>query len=241
MPTACKGVRFVLFRVLFFITVFSVKMFDRPNRLSLIRAAEGGQRATDVQQTGRLRTFNSSDGVFQFKYSDALVPCTAKEVPGGRMFYPTDSCTAYFPVCGLEASRNTLACFAFKRAKFKDYRDFEAGTFVVAEVEQATTENQCLSVFPDWEVGSRGNGQAKRINGVTFTKFDNSEGLMSQSMNVDMYRSFHKNTCYELSVNIATIDSDPELHGTTNQFSKKDWNEVHERLEQPLNSFRFRK
>jgi len=132
-------------------------------------------------------------------------------------------------------------CFAYEKGKFRAKRDFEARTFLVAEIKQAITEEKCLSMFPDWEADSRGKGKIQIINGTTFEEFNDSEGLMSQAMDVEMYRSFHRNRCYELSVRIATIDPDPEVQGASNQFSKEDWNEVHKALEGPLNSFRFLK
>lgn len=157
------------------------------------------------------------------------------------MWLPQDSCTAYFPICGDIPNRTSLVCFAYEKGKFRAKRDFEARTFLVAEIKQAITEEKCLSMFPDWEADSRGKGKIQIINGTTFEEFNDSEGLMSQAMDVEMYRSFHRNRCYELSVRIATIDPDPEVQGASNQFSKEDWNEVHKALEGPLNSFRFLK
>ncbi len=204
-------------------------------------------RATRPQNAGatrnakKFRAFASSDGIFQFEYSESLIRCNENEVPGGRMWLPQDSCTAYFPICGDVPNRTSLACFAYEKGKFRAKRDFEAGTFLVAEIKEAITEDKCLSAFPDWEADSRGKGKIQIINGTPFEEFDDSEGLASQAMAAEMYRSFHNSRCYELSVRIATIDPDPEVQGASNQFRREDWDEVHKALEVPLNSFRFLK
>jgi hypothetical protein len=151
-----------------------------------------------------------------------------------------DSCAAYFPVCddgGSQGSR-TLLCFAYPKNKFEDAPTFEAASFSVAEVNQAISEKDCLRGSTDWVVDARG---AEVINGVKFKMFKVSEAGMSQGMTGELYRAFHAGKCYQLGIRVATASSGAFDPGTTNEFTKEDWNEVNSRLRQALDSFKFLK
>jgi hypothetical protein len=186
-----------------------------------------------------LNTFTSRDGVFQFKYSGLLVHCVESEKQAG-WWEPADSCEAYFPVCDeADQGSNTLACIAYPREPFKDSPTFEAATFSVAEIKQATDETQCLSGSPDWVVYPPKGGETELVNGVKFKVFEVSDAGMSQGLDGRVYRSFHENKCYQLSIRMAMASSGAFDPGTINEFTKEDWNEVHGRLKQAQDSFKF--
>jgi hypothetical protein len=201
-------------------------------------------QSSEIQDATALHTFASPDGVFQFRYSELLVHCTqtSKEEGSAGQWSPGDSCLAYFPVCD-EADQGsaTLVCFAYPREKFKDSPTFEAATFSVAEIKQATTEKDCLSGSPDWVVQPQRSVGTEVVSGVKFKVFEVSEAGMSQGLDGHVYRSFHENKCYQLSIRMAMASSGAFDPGTINEFTKEDWNEVHGRLKQSLDSFRFLK
>ena len=230
----CKPARFAALVLLIALCLgaFSIPMIAQQNGTSLIpRSDYRPQSASEARNASRLYTFISPNRLFQFKYSGLLVRC------------PADSCNAYFPMCDNQISpeSNTLACFAHEKSKLKDYPTFEAGTFSVAEINDATTQQVCMSLPPGEYFDLRRNGVTKILNGAKFKKFELSEGGMSQGLETQVYRTFHDGKCYELSVKIAAIAPGVLEPGTGKEFSEKERKEVHDRLQQPLYSFRFLK
>jgi hypothetical protein len=76
---------------------------------------------------------------------------------------------------------------------------------------------------------------------VKFRVFEIGDAGMSQSLDGRVYRSFHENKCYQLSIRTAMASSGAFDPGTIREFTKEDWNEVHGRLKVALDSFRFLK
>ena len=191
-----------------------------------------------------LQTFTSPDRTFQFKYPNLLVRCTEQRHKEGYpgWWIPADSCGSYLPVCDDTGSQDstTLVCFAYPKAKFKDYPTFGAAAFSVAKVKRADTEKECLSGSPDWDIDPHGSGKTATINHVTFRVFE-TDGLgMSHSQDGHVYRNFHRNTCYELSIRMTSTD--PGAFDTPpKEFTQEDLNEVEGRLKQALDSFSFLK
>ena len=190
-----------------------------------------------------LQTFTSKDGVFRFRYSTLLVRCTAlgDEESHPSSWSPTNSCGSYIPVCddGGSQGSETLVCFAYPKDKFKDYATFGAAAFSVAEVKGAVTAKECLSGAPDW-VYSPGSGRTATINQVKFKVFERGGAAMSHSIGETVYRTFHRNTCYQLSIRMTSVS--PGVFDTPpKEFIQQDENEVNGRLKQTLESFIFLK
>lgn len=198
---------------------------------------------TAVPAQSKLRTYISRDAKFQFSYSDVLVPCTETGRDEGRRggWYP-DSCQGYVPVCddrGMPGS-NTLLCLAYPESEFKDYPTFEAATFSVAVIETARTEGDCFSQLLDDPFDKPGGAKIARINGVKFRIFQTFVSAMNQGVESRLYRSFHRGSCYQLSVRSETVPAELFDPGVK-ELSKKDWAEVNGKLEECLRSFRFLK
>ena len=193
----------------------------------------------------KLQTFTSADGMFQFKHSNLLVYCTEQrhEEGNAEVWVPADSCEAFTPVCddpGRQGNSTTLVCFGYPKAKFKDYPTFEAATFSVAHIKSATTEKKCLDGEPDWVIDPRGSGKTVSINHERFTLFETDGVATGHGFDGHVYRNFHRNACYEVSIRIASTDS--WVFGVpVKELTRKDWNEVNGRLKQALDSFRFLK
>lgn len=185
----------------------------------------------------KLQTFTSPDGVFQFKYSDLLVRCTEQRHEDGYAgWWDPDSCQAFIPVCDdLSRGSNTLVCFAYPKARFKDYPTFGAAAFLVAEIKGAT-EEVCLRGDPDWVTA--GSAKTANINHVKFTTYETDGVATGHSLEGRVYRNFHGNKCYELSTRI-TSTSSGIMDGPVKGLTRKDWDEVNARLEQALHSFKF--
>ncbi|MGA7855789.1 MAG: hypothetical protein WCA15_20895 [Candidatus Acidiferrales bacterium] len=199
-------------------------------------------QANKPVEANALQTFTSPDGAFQFKYSELLVRCSQSPKFRGS-WEPADSCAAYFPVCDDPDSEGsaTIACIAYPEGEFRDAPTFEAAAFSVAEIHPSASEKDCLSGSPDWNADQRASDGTLTINGVNFKVFEASDAGMSQSLDGQVYRTFHGDKCYELSVRMATASSAAFDPGSINEFSKEDENEVQNRLKQALDSFTFLK
>jgi len=184
-----------------------------------------------------LRTFTSPDGIFQFKYSDALVNCaSAGPHENGTGSSVPESCMSQGSICDGPGSGGTaMACFAYR----KDKPHFVAESFFVSEIESAKTENVCLKGSPDWLV-IKSKAGTTTINHVTFKTFEIGDNWLGGGQSGPVYRTFHKGKCYELGIQTVTSRAvyDP---GTVKKFTKKDSSEVESHLRQPLNSFLFLK
>ena len=134
-------------------------------------------------------------------------------------------------------SASTIACFAYPKDKFKEKPTFSAAAFFVAEILEATQE-VCLAGSQQWLFLSP---ETTKINAVTFRLFRISDSWTSGGQTGEIYRVFHNKKCYEVGIQEAHTSSaayDPE---TIKEFSKQDQDEVHGRLKQALDSFRFLK
>src|ERR1700733_5792041 len=120
-----------------------------------------------------LRTCTSSDGIFQFKYSDMLIDCTSvgKQESGTGASVPK-SCMTQGAICDGPGSGGTaLACFTYPKEKFIDKPAFVAATFYVSAILSGETEEVCLKGSPDWYV-IKSDAETTTINHVTFKTFE---------------------------------------------------------------------
>ncbi len=137
-------------------------------------------------------------------------------------------------MCNQEGS-DTIACFAYDKNRVKNYPEFEAATFSVAEIADAASEHDCLSIGHGLEYGNPRNLPTTTIHGATFTIMDFSEGGMGHGLEAKAYRRFYGGKCYQLTVRIATVSSG----SFSEKFKEEKLMDVRERLGQALNSFRF--
>jgi hypothetical protein len=194
----------------------------------VLRAQEGsGHQA-------RKNSFASSDGAFRFEYSDSLVSCKRNPDQTDR-WLPDDSCEAFTPVCSDFScnSAETVACVAYPAVMMRG-TNFQAAAFSVTERKEATTEGECLKVAePPPHVGS---ARKETVNGVTFTVIETDGVATGNLIDGYVYRSFHRDKCYELDVRIAFSNPANADPGTMKNF---DLGVVHHRLKQVLDTFKF--
>jgi hypothetical protein len=134
-------------------------------------------------------------------------------------------------------SANTIACFAYPKNKLKEKPTFSAAAFFVAEVLEATQE-ACLAGSQRWLILSP---ETTKINAVTFRLFRITDSWTSGGQTGEIYRVFHNKKCYEVGIQEAYTSSGAYEPGTIKEFTKQDQDEVHGRLKQALDSFRFLK
>jgi hypothetical protein len=181
------------------------------------------------QPDSKLQTLVSADGVFRFVYPRSYVLNTnenATEVGG-----------SYIPVCS-----DGAACVVSRRSAYEG-TNFQAASFQVREIEDATTKVACLrgpsENVPQFQIPK---GDQKRIiGGVAFAHGETGEAGLGNFMSSDFYRAFHKRKCYELSVNIASSSFANFDPGTIKEFTHEDESRVRSDLMAILDSFRFLK
>ncbi len=201
-----------------------------------------------------LKTYTSADGLFRFKYPDALIDCMPQQAAAGSKTpglsttpsdHPagpsiSDSCISQGSSCdGPGSEGNALACFAYPKDKLNEKPNFIAATFFVSAIQSAKTEIDCLKGSPDWFVISP-KASTTTINDVSFEAFEIGDNWAGGGQSGPAYRTFHDGKCYELGIQTVTscAEHDP---GTVKEFTKKDRAEVEGRLSQALNSFVFLK
>jgi hypothetical protein len=111
---------------------------------------------------------------------------------------------------------------------------FQAAAFSVSELRAATTQAECLKVEePPPHVGS---AHKETVNGETFTVIETDGVATGNLIGGYVYRSFHRDKCYELDIRIAFSNPANADPGTMKNF---DFKLVHQRLKQVLDTFRF--
>ena len=178
--------------------------------------------------------FTSTDGAFHFEYPASLVRCGRNPTQPDR-WGPDESCEAFTPVCSdfSGQSDGTVTCIAYPAAEMKGM-NFQAAAFSVSEIKGATTEAECLKVEePPPHVGSV---RKETVNGVIFTVIETDGVATGNLIDGYVYRSFHRNRCYELDVRIAFSNPAYADPGTMKNF---DLEMVHHRLKRVLETFKF--
>jgi hypothetical protein len=167
------------------------------------------------------RTFISPDHTFRFTYPRSLALC-GTESQGSP-------CVTYIPICDETAA----ACVAYRTGEYEGY-NFEGAAFSVNELPESNTESKCL-------VSKSSTAQTTLINGLEFRSSKQSSAAMGHGMSESAYRNFHRGTCYELDIRIATSNMGAHAPGTIKEFTSEDERAVQAFLGQALSSFKFLK
>jgi hypothetical protein len=188
----------------------------------------------DSTHKARKNGFTSTDGTFHFEYPPSLVRCGRNPNQPDR-WGPDESCEAFTPVCSdfSGQSDGTVTCIAYPAEGMKG-TNFQAAAFSVSELKAATTQAECLKVEePPPHVG---RARRETVNGVTFTVIETDGVATGNLIDGYVYRSFHRDKCYELDVRIAFSNPANADPGTMKNF---DLAVVHHRLKQVLDTFKF--
>jgi hypothetical protein len=114
----------------------------------------------------------------------------------------------------------------------------EAEAFSAEEIKDAPTEKACLGGSTGWVLDERGTGKIITIDKTRFKQFEAYEFGMMKYLDEYIFRGFHANRCYQLSINTASVNGsvqEPPLRNPTSEELAKVDNELRKCLE----SFRF--
>jgi hypothetical protein len=150
---------------------------------------------------------------------------------------PQESCESYIPICSdvYGDSAATVACVGYPANQMKG-TNFEAAAFSVNKLQQAKTEAECLRVEeppPHWR-----SSHAETVNGVKFRVMHTDGVAMGNLTDSHVYRSFHRNNCYELGIRIAFSNPANFDPGAVRGFDQK---LVQHDLKAVLETFEFTK
>jgi hypothetical protein len=191
--------------------------------------------ASNAQQP-KMRTYTSPDGVFQFNYSNRLVPCHADQDQPDN-WLPSERCMAYVPLCSSGGRNMTgvLACFGFQSGPSEKNTTLEGAVFSLVDLGVTKNEASCIAVSkPQVPVGS---WKLKTINGIRY-HFIISDGAASNQGGDDyVYRTVHGGRCYELNTMIVGFN------GMITDPPTKSYNSspVERAISIPLHTFKFLK
>jgi hypothetical protein len=152
----------------------------------------------------------------------------------------TDEAPFYMPVC-----QSAVACVAYPRTTYAG-TNIGAAAFQAREIDDATTENLCLRPpilpadgGPRFDTATK--DPTKIINGVRFLHGISGGVAMGNYMDSDLYRTFYRSKCYELSINISATRFENFAPGAVREFTSGDEQRVTNELTMILNSFTFLK
>jgi hypothetical protein len=189
------------------------------------------------QTAKKTSTFTNSDGAFRFVYPTDFQVCTRGKI---------DPCNqSFIPLCEPDA----LVCAVYPAEEFKD-TSFGAASFQVREIfaeQQMMTADVCVTPYPrkdgdtvlGWpEFLISAEHPVEMIGGVEFVHGVDAEGATGHSSGIDLYRTFHKQRCFESSVSETGTNpniSDPPLKTLTPAQRQK----LDQTMTDILHSFRF--
>jgi hypothetical protein len=185
--------------------------------------------------------YTSMDSSFRFSYPSDFQVCTAGKMDPCRLRF-------YIPPCEEDAT----ICVVYPQKQVEG-TNFGAAAFQVREIAtpgESMTSAACVipptktvragepSPWPDFSIPAQHPDET--IGGVVFVHGITGGVAMSHSNSVDLYRAFHRQTCYELSLTESQVNPnvfDPPIKTLTPAAQK----DMDESLSEILHSFRFLK
>lgn len=190
---------------------------------------------TLAQGPPSLDTFTSPDGAFQFVY-----PETYELLVGERMLKATQGRQSALPVCDFSTA---VACVIYPIESERETK-LEAAGFSV-DTMAATNESDCLS-YKDEKARSRTldlSSTSISIRSRTFRHASGTKKIPGHVQSAEFYRTFAKQKCYELQVQISTSEEPAQSQKTSapNSLGDATANTARESLKLILSSVVFEK
>jgi hypothetical protein len=181
--------------------------------------------------------YSSPDGTFQISYPGNFLVCTA-----GKM----EPCVlqSYIPPCDEDA----LVCVVYPKKKFEG-TTFESAAFEVREIHRSLEEmtpDVCVTPSAKRDEGERFSNSVsaqrpeEMVDGVLFAHRQSGGVALGHSGNIDLYRAFHRTTCYELSL-METEGSPGNFDPPGKTLTRAEKKDMDDSLSKILHSFRFLK
>lgn len=186
-----------------------------------------------------LKSFTSSDAVFQVRYPQYLVRCEHLDAENPDVWEPESGCAASIPVCDSSGhSGNVLACLAYPIKEFQG-SELQAAAFSASRLENFGTASECMQ---RWASRDTVDAHAEEIHGLNFQVAKVVETEASHVGDHRIYRTFHGGVCYELDVNITiALDSAFAAEDAPRKLTAAEREKIKAGLARALEGFRFLK
>jgi hypothetical protein len=187
----------------------------------------------------KLRTWSSAGAVFQIEYPQKLVRCEHLDAENPDVWSPEAVCAASIPVCDSGGhAGNVLACLAYPTSEFHG-SELQAAAFAVSRIDSFRSPNDCLQ---RWGSPNVSDAHAEQIRGVKFQSAKVEEAQGNYVADHLLYRTFHKDACYELDVNISTaLDTAFAAEDKPRKLTTAEREKIKAALTQALEGFHFQK
>ena len=186
-----------------------------------------------------MKVFTAADGTFQFSYPGQFRICDHRKI--------APCVLSYIPACETDA----LVCAVYPEEKFEG-TNFGAAAFEVRKIsstEETMTPDICATPYPPKYSGGvseypefliSAQHPTERIGGVLFVHGSRVDAAMGTAISVDIYRAFHNQTCFELS--LSQSEANPALFDPPKKtLTQAQMKEMSESFSAVLHSFRFLK
>ena len=201
--------------------------------LALLVAVTWVSQAANAQQGAsahEISTFTAANGSFRFSYPSGLQVCAEGKIQ--PCIY------SYIPVCEQDA----LACVVYPEKEFAD-TNLGAASFQVREILREgnippTNADDCVTPNPNDQPRFLISAQhpAEVIGAVSFIHGTSDGVAAGHAIKQDLYRAFHKQRCFELSVSVTwTNNFEPPLKALSPPQQKQ----LDETMSTILHSFSF--
>lgn len=135
----------------------------------------------------------------------------------------------FIPLCDPTV---TTACLVLDNAPYQG-TNLEAAA-IAMRAWPGKDESSCLN-GEDQQTAPRN----LKIGGVTFATFELSGAATGHTVSGRIYRTFHKDLCYEIGASVATARYDKSEGVYSREFTEADKKTVEEKLESTIRTFRF--
>lgn len=187
----------------------------------------------------KLRTWTSAGAAFQIEYPQNLVRCEHLDAENPDVWSPEPACAASIPVCDSSGhAGNVLACLAYPAKEFHG-SDLQAAAFAVSRIDSLHTASDCLQRWGSPNTSAIHEEQIQRVKFQTATIKEAQGNYVAEHL---VYRTFHKDACYELDVNISTaLDAAFAAEDKPRKLTAAERLKIKAALTQALEGFRFQK
>jgi hypothetical protein len=187
----------------------------------------------------KLRAWSGAGSVFQIEYPQNLVRCEHLDAENPDVWSPEGACAASIAVCDSSGhAGNVLACLAYPPSEFHG-SELQAAAFTVSRIDSFHTASDCLQ---RWGSPNTSAIHAEQIRGAKFQAAMVKEAEGNYVAEHAVYRTFHKDACYELDVNLSTaLDTAFAAEDKPRKLTAAERQKIKGALTQALEGFRFQK
>lgn len=141
------------------------------------------------------------------------------------------STTGYFPTCNTDTA---LACIYFASSTYPN-SNFNSAGISLNVISDKKSETDCYALNPY----ERSLGSDQVIRGVTFKTFVAGDAAMSHQSGGTDYRTFHNNTCFEITTRINTSTFEVYAEGSIVRFTDMERQELENTIKKIVETFQL--